>query len=357
MGNLGILGARSQFSQKGEAVHIMAPAGNALTSTNGNGSYKRFGGTSGATALVTGSLAGFEWAAGYHPTAEEAKILLEKTAIATHHSNDDPRENGVGMVNAYKLMMVGKHLKKTCGRDITCFKNMLREDNTYLFHTKDPSLNADVTRAFPTCTSTCTTKDLQKKPASCADKAKVFKKLRKEAFLNPQDKELWEQISCIYGQAGFEGNMLFASSLYESSQPQLPTSSACQQDSDCVLVSNEEGCISPQSPKFTTNTLLAMTRYKAHRHLFKCIARNGKIPLCNGKCRCGPQERFTADPNPQGGKTIEGTFDYSVSCVRFRCVLNKTLVEPPKELEAPPEEPESEDPPVAVPPSGSGSVK
>ena len=61
----------------------MAPGDYYLTSVDGDGNYRQFGGTSGATPLVTGSLAGFEWLSGYHPTAEEAKILLEKTAILT----------------------------------------------------------------------------------------------------------------------------------------------------------------------------------------------------------------------------------------------------------------------------------
>ena len=122
VGSMAPNGNRSYFSQQGEAVHIMAPSDHYITSSNKDGSYRRFGGTSGATPLVTGSLAGFEWMAGYHPTAAEAKILLEKTAIPTLSSNDKPQKNGVGMVNAYKLGMVGKRLKQMCGNNVSCFK-------------------------------------------------------------------------------------------------------------------------------------------------------------------------------------------------------------------------------------------
>ena len=85
---------------------------------------------------MTGSLAGFEWLSGYHPTAEESKLLLEKTAIRNQHSHDSPGKNGVGIVNAYKLGMVGKKLKEMCGADIYCIRNRMHEDSTYDFPEK-----------------------------------------------------------------------------------------------------------------------------------------------------------------------------------------------------------------------------
>ena len=155
VGSLSPSGNRSDFSQEDLEVHIMAPSDNYISSADEDGNYKRFGGTSGATPLVTGSLAGFEWLSGYHPTAEEAKILLEKTAILTKYSHDSPRRNGVGMLNSYRLGMVGKRLKEECGDDIYCFKNMIRKDSTYEFP-EDKDLLKDVERAFPECSQrTC----------------------------------------------------------------------------------------------------------------------------------------------------------------------------------------------------------
>ena len=72
----------SEFSQSGSEVHILAPSDYWITSAGKSGEYRKFGGTSGAAPLITGSLAGFEWLSGYHPTAKEAKILLEKTALS-----------------------------------------------------------------------------------------------------------------------------------------------------------------------------------------------------------------------------------------------------------------------------------
>ena len=356
VGSLSAFGEKSNFSQQGEAVHIMAPSGYNLTTADERGAYKSYGGTSGAAPIVTGSLAGFEWAAGYHPTAEEAKILLEKTAIATPYSNDDPRTNGVGMVNAYKLMMVGKHLKKTCGRNITCFKNMIRQDDTYLFHNKDPSLNKDLVRAFPNCTPSSKVDDLQKPPASCADKAKVFKKLRKEAFLNPQDKDLWARIACIYGQGGFTANKEFALRIYDSLSGRRTSSDfVCKEDSDCVLVPH---CS-------IKNRLLAYNKQGAKNHYLTCVEQYKKTPLCNGKSRCGPTERITIPLPPIGYSPITShdepggnergiIIDYSTACEELLCKLNKTETYPPITSH---DEPGGVVNPIESSPSGSGSVK
>ena len=134
VGSMNPAGRRSSFSQIGSGVHIVAPSDEYMASADDNGNYKQFSGTSGATPLVTGSLAGFEWLGGYHPTSAEAKILLEKTAIPTWDSEtQDPQTNGVGMVNAYKLAMVAKKIKTACGTDAACFSRMIQESDTYSF--------------------------------------------------------------------------------------------------------------------------------------------------------------------------------------------------------------------------------
>ena len=169
----------------------------------GEGNYKKFGGTSGAAALVTGSLAGFSQLAGYQFTAEEAKILLEKTAIPLRASNPNPgetRKNGAGMVNAYKLGMIGKKLKEECGDDIYCFKNKIREASTYTFP-EDEGLFEAVEEAFPECSAD---KCLERSN-SCPDKEAAFKRLRKAAFLSPHNMKMWRSLSCIYASKRFPG--------------------------------------------------------------------------------------------------------------------------------------------------------
>ena len=123
VGSFSPKGFVSDFSNSGEEVHVMAPSDLWISSSGKTEEYSMFGGTSGAAPLVTGSLAGFEWLSDYHPTAEEAKILLEKTSIPTLHSHEKPQINGAGLVNAYKLGEVGKRLKKKCrNKSLFCFK-------------------------------------------------------------------------------------------------------------------------------------------------------------------------------------------------------------------------------------------
>ena len=371
VGSMSPTGIRSEFSQEGEAVHIMAPSDDSITSATATGAYKKFAGTSGAAPLVTGSLAGFEWAAGYHPTAEEAKILLEKTAIPTPYSNDNPRRNGVGMVNAYKLMMAGKKLKQACGKNISCFKDLIRKDDTYQFP-EDPSLSKVVAEVFPRCSSTCTAESIQKQ-SSCADKANMFKELRKQAFLNPQDKELWKQMACVYATGGFRQNKDFALNIYNSlsgrpnrgSGDVIRSNVYCQKNTDCVLVaacgtgnkrwwsggsstgpgdgqaiSRWEGSAEDRGststggsdPAQNTSHLLALNRASVEEHYLHCLASTGTIPLCNGKCRCDSQETITTNlplpaeeqgtiGEPNGGSPpVASRVTYSASCVKFRCV-------------------------------------
>ena len=103
--------------------------------------------------LVTGSLAGFEWLSGYHPTAEEAKLLLEKTAVPTIHSVfEDPKKNGKGMLNAYKLGIVAQRLKEKCKNIHHCFKKEIRNPENYQFSAA-PSVLDNVRSAFPQCSN------------------------------------------------------------------------------------------------------------------------------------------------------------------------------------------------------------
>ena len=295
VGSLAPDGRRSGFSQEGEAVHIMAPSDSSITSANDDGGYRRFGGTSGATPLVTAGLAGFEWLSGYHPTAKEAKFLLEKTAIPTLYSHDKPPKNGVGMLNSYKLGMVGKELKRLCGKNISCFKKMIKEPAVYNFP-KDPGLIEAVDQAFPSCSRTCggTVK-------SCLSKSKVFKRLRKASFLNPQDKKLWRKLACIYGKAGFhqEARAMINTykALFGAPKNGREAYKTCKKDSDCTLT--QSSCLGPPS----LNPFSAMTHAEAEISYALCPS------SCNGKCRCNNTEKVS-------------NTTYSSRCVNSKCVFS-----------------------------------
>ena len=204
VGSLSPNGVVSSFSQEGEEVHILAPSDNWITSIGREGEYAKFGGCSGAAPLVTGSLAGFEWLSGYHPTAKEAKFLLEQTAIPTIHSEfEDPQRNGVGMLNAYKLGMTAKRLKEKCHTDPDCFQREIRNKANYEFSIDEEDILEQTNKAFPECSDQ---KEVQ--AISCADKKAAFKKLRQAVLLDIENVSLLKKLQCIYTQEGFLENAL-----------------------------------------------------------------------------------------------------------------------------------------------------
>lgn len=318
VGSLAPDGKRSHFSHEHEEVHIMAPSDYYQSSANSNGDRVNFGGTSGAAPLVTGSLAGFEWLSGYHPTAEEAKILLEKTAIMTQHSHDNPRKNGVGIVNAYKLGMVGKKLKEACGTDIYCFKNMIQKDSTYDFPEDEKVISA-VQQAFPECS----VDNCQAEFPMCADKASAFKRLRKAALLNPSNKTLWKYLACAYSSSGFtknsEGILNIYKSLFGPQKNNREAHTFCKIDADCFLIpSSACSATTNQTEPFLAATLSEVEIYHAKN---QCLPKS----LCNNKCRCGNQETV----NLVEGDTQLNSF--SSQCVDSKCVLNSDAIADPSD--------------------------
>ena len=203
VGSFSPKGFVSWFSQSGREVSVLAPSDEWITSASKNGEYQKFGGTSGAAPLVTGSLAGFEWLSGYHPTAQEAKILLEKTALPTLHSHEKPRTNGTGLLNSYKLGEVAKRLKKKCGgKSVACFKKEIRKDENYQF-SEDKGLKKELSKVFPSCGFG--KEEVLSKVSNCEEKKEMFNRLRRSVLLNPKP-ELLRGLSCIYKEAGFSRN-------------------------------------------------------------------------------------------------------------------------------------------------------
>ena len=205
VGSFSPKGFVSWFSQSGNEVSVLAPSDQWITSAGKQGEYEMFGGTSGAAPLVTGSLAGFEWLSGYHPTAQEAKILLEKTALPTVHSHEKPRINGAGLLNSYKLGEVAKRLKKKCsGRSASCFKEEIRKDENYQF-SEDKDLKEELSKVFPSCGFGKENSEVLSKISNCEEKKGMFNRLRRSVLLSPRP-ELLRSLSCIYKGAGFSQN-------------------------------------------------------------------------------------------------------------------------------------------------------
>ena len=319
VGSLEPEGKKSSISQQGAEVFITAPSGEDQISMDQNGNLRRLGGTSGAAPLVTSSLAGFEWLSGYHPTAEESKILLEKTAIPTPHSHDVPQLNGVGMVNAYKLGEVAKFLKQECKTDVDCFKRMIRNPNTY-YIADDHGLEDAVEEAFPECSQTC-----GENTATCANKDEIFKRLRKAAFSHPDSdhKTLWRLMACIYGSGGLTRNAEGAISTYKATfgppSNGKEAHTICTTDADCVL-----SACNPATGNSSTEKLWAMT--KAEQEIQYALGKCDRAQ-CNGKCRCGNEEEIVITDGSGGGTKTT----FMAKCVQSSCNHDPVITTTPAE--------------------------
>ena len=326
VGSMDPNGLSSVFSQPHREVHIMAPGSDMLSSKGGV--KEEFNGTSAAAPLVTGSLAGFTWLSGYSPTPRESKILLEKTAVPTMYLNEEPRMHGVGMVNAYKLGMLGKQLKQMCGTNISCFKEKIRDPSSYKFP-EDQGLEEDIHQAFPECSPEC---GGIMSDDSCSNKAKVFKRLRQAVFLNPSDKKLWASLACIYQHRDFEEASFRAegihTALFGPIQEGRFAMDICKQDSDCVLVP-------PCSDQVGFFFVMTEARAEIEYAMQRCPV------LCNGKCRC--------DQTETTGSTMKGV-NHSSQCVNSWCTLKS---EPWDKSPLPPTPNTQEFSPPTIPPSES----
>ena len=295
---------KSVFSQKGEEVAVVAPSDYMISTTSKNGYYEKFSGTSGATPLVTGALAGFTWLSGYQPTGAEAKVLLKGTAIPLRLSNENPQMNGPGMLNAYKLGMVGKRLKEQCGSDIYCYRNKIQDSATYEFK-EDTAILGLVDQAFPECN--VFGKDrCSKGRDSCQDMGEVFDRLRKAALLNPSKKEYWSALACVYGSAGFVDSAKGMQNIYKGLSGAVPGGDgidrSCKVDEDCIY-----------APDCSENFNVKSMEYNRKRDWLgvkDIIVNKDYISECAGLLCVAPRsERETSD-----GKTMR------TRCVNSQCV-------------------------------------
>ena len=177
------LGFPSKFTGYG-AVTVSAPSNNSIRSYDYEGNATFFGGTSGATSLVTGTLAGFTLLSRHHLTVRQADYLLRKTAIPLPRL---PRKHllGAGMLNAYKIGRVALRIREQCQRDPSgfrrdeCLSNLLESKQTYHFSEMSDRFFREAQASFEETSSVDDCK-----------KTEAFSNLRRAFLLNPTNVEV-----------------------------------------------------------------------------------------------------------------------------------------------------------------------
>lgn len=109
VGSLSPHGLLSSFSQEGEGVTILAPSDHWLQSEQ-SGEMTSLKKTIGAASLVSGAISNLlSFVPGL--TQEQVKVFLTRSALPTVNVIQEPRRNGHGTLNAYKLVRLGERLK------------------------------------------------------------------------------------------------------------------------------------------------------------------------------------------------------------------------------------------------------
>ncbi len=170
-------GGVSKFSPAGEPVTVFAPSDEYLQTIGTDGRIISFGGTSGATSLVTGALADV-LAILPTLTTNEAIHLLRKTAVVGNGAGAPPS------LNYYKLMRVAVKLRDMGWPEP---REMIFSDELYDFTSEAQQLLA----AAPQSTS--------------------FTQLRRAFFLDSPNPAIREKLAGMYAQAGYTTQALFYS--------------------------------------------------------------------------------------------------------------------------------------------------
>ncbi len=111
----------SSFSMEGDSIDVLAPSDTMGTSYDGD-SQVNFGGTSGASPIVSGIIADFiSFFPENHFNNEDIKYLLENTSLKTIQVVNSL--NGAGIINPYKIIYLAQKLAQK--------ENNIRNENLY----------------------------------------------------------------------------------------------------------------------------------------------------------------------------------------------------------------------------------
>lgn len=194
-------GLQSSFSQISNNVITLAGGDDYQASIDGKGEHTNFGGTSGATPLVAGSIVNI---ASLIPniTYEQTIKLIKKTNLSSFESSNQLEYNP-GIFNAYKAYRVAKSIALEClynvdSKDSQCVSNELNNEKHFNF--SDRIETAPLKR------------DILNEQLSCIHRKEKLNSLRKLSLLI-DSPILWERLESIYMTLGYQKNSEFYKNL------------------------------------------------------------------------------------------------------------------------------------------------
>ncbi|MDO9182114.1 MAG: S8/S53 family peptidase [Bacteriovorax sp.] len=203
VGWIGDEGYYSQESTDGGHIDIVAPSGMNQLSSIKNGTFTRFGGSSGAAPMVSGASSNIVAVLGVSKL-EIIKGILTKSSMPFPVKNNS---NGSGTLNSYKAFRVAIKIKEKCLEDASCIQKEALNDSNYQFELASlntaPSIKK-ILKEIPTC-ALRKSSIYQAKSCDLADDLKVLRK----AFFLTQDKAISSLLSCTYESLGFFKNATY----------------------------------------------------------------------------------------------------------------------------------------------------
>ena len=188
-------GFPSRFTSYADSITIATPSDNSLRSYDfAKNKKSSFGGTSGASALVTGTLGGFSLLSGHRLTTGQIKQILHKSAIPLPYL---PRSNmiGAGMLNSYKIGRVATRIKERCSGDDRCASSLLGTEELYNFSNESLELFKQAIKSFPECNPF--QKETDNPDHNTCQKNHNFNNLRRAALLATDNSSIWKALACI----------------------------------------------------------------------------------------------------------------------------------------------------------------
>lgn len=178
-------GLQTLTSQSSDQLDILAPADQFQASINGAGEQELFGETSGATPLVSGTIANMK-AVLPRLTRYQVEYVLKKTAFHSFHRLYT-KDNQTGLLNSYKAYKVIERLKERCEGKGDCVDQEILKSDLYEFKT-------DLTDRMK---ALCETKEVLSE--------NEMKELRRSHLLG-QGTETARVLGCAYRNEGYNIN-------------------------------------------------------------------------------------------------------------------------------------------------------
>ncbi|WP_413574768.1 S8 family peptidase [Bdellovibrio sp. HCB290] len=181
-------GLQTVYSQESSELDILAPADDYQASINGRGEQGLFGATSGATPMVSGTVANLK---ALLPTLNrrDAELILKRTALRSFHQLYS-KTNKAGLLNSYKAVQVAIRIRQACASDAACVRKEIDNKTNYKF---------SVVAMSPNTLQVCADRSIQLQQQD-------MQILRKNFFLSSRDSRFAELLSCAYRNEGYSIN-------------------------------------------------------------------------------------------------------------------------------------------------------